>query len=304
MISVILATKNRAQALKMHSLPTLLRQSSQDFEVIVWDASDTDASEKTCAAYKTAFENKEILLHYCKAKRPGSASQRNDAVKATKGEIIFFMDDDCEISCDGVEILQKYFDSFSWLVGAGLPMLNKVPAKKKNFIAFIVMRLFWMRNTQFKRLISPSGSLSLPIVDLAGEAQWLSGGSMAYRKTIFDFMHFDERLERFGGYAMGEDYDFSHRVFLHFKQPLLIANGGYVVHCPETGERATPTDYVAATYYNRWIIKENFQSHNKKISSLAYFWGGVGATILLLSKRISPSTLYKGIKDARRARKF
>ena len=303
MISVILATKNRSQALKIHSLPTLLKQFSQNFEVIVWDASDTDASEKICTAYKIDFENRGTHLHYHKAKRPGSASQRNDAVKATRGEIIFFMDDDCEISCDGIEILQKYFDSFSWLVGAGLPMLNKVPAKKKSFIAFIVMRLFWMRNTQFKRLISPSGSLSLPIIDLAGEAQWLSGGSMAYRKTVFDFIHFDERLERFGGYAMGEDYDFSHRVFLHFKQPLLITNGGYVVHCPETGERATPSDYVAATYYNRRIIKENFKNHNKKISSLAYLWGGIGATILLLSKRISLFTLYKGIKDARRARK-
>ena len=304
MISVILATKNRSEALKTHSLPTLLKQSSQNFEVVVWDASDTDASEKTCAAYKSAFENNGILLHYYKAIRSGLASQRNDATQAAKGDIIFFMDDDCEISCDAVEVLQKYFKSFSWLMGAGLPMLNKVPARKRNFIAFMIMRLFWMRNTQFKRLISPSGSLSLPIVDLPGEAQWLSGGSMAYRKSVFDFIHFDERLERFGGYAMGEDYDFSHRVFLHFKQPLLIANGGYVVHCPETGERATPSDYVAATYYNRRIIKDNFKSYNKNISSLAYFWGGVGATILLLSKRISPSTLYKGIKDARRARKF
>ncbi len=304
MITVILATKNRSEALKKHSLPTLLRQSSQGFEVVVWDASDTDASEKTCDAYKTSFENKDILFHYHKATRSGLASQRNDAIEAAKGDVVFFMDDDCEISCDAVEILQKYFDSFSWLFGAGLPMLNKVPARQRSFIAFMIMRLFWMRNTQFKRLISPSGSLSLPIVDLPGEAQWLSGGSMAYRKSVFDFIHFDERLERFGGYAMGEDYDFSHRVFLHFKQPLLIANGGYVVHCPETGERATPSDYVAATYYNRRIIKDNFKSYNKNISSLAYFWGGVGATILLLSKRISPSTLYKGIKDARRARKF
>ena len=303
MISVILATKNRDQALKEHSLPTLLRQTSQDFEVIVWDASDADESERTCKSFMGSFQENNIPLRYYRAKRSGSASQRNDAVVETNGDIVFFMDDDCEISCDGVSVLQNYFDSFSWLMGAGLPMLNKIPQKKKSLLALIVMRMFWMRNAQLQRLISPSGSLSLPIKDLPGEAEWLSGGSMAYRKIVFDAIQFDERLERFGGYAMGEDYDFSHRVFLHFKDPLLITNGGYMVHCPEIGERANPNNYVASTFYNRSIIKENFFRCGKKISSLAFFWSAIGSTVFLLSKRVPLLTIYKGIRESQKAKK-
>lgn len=301
MISVILATKNRDDALKEHSLPSLLRQTSLDFEVIVWDASDTDASEKICKVFMGPFKEKSIPLRYYRAKRAGLASQRNDAVLLAQGDVLIFMDDDCEISCDGVITLTRYFQSFSWLMGAGLPMLNKIPQKKKSLLALIVMRLFWMRNNHLQRLISPSGSLSLPIRDLPGEAEWLSGGSMAYRKIVFNSVQFDERLERFGGYAMGEDYDFSHRVFLHFKQPLLITNGGYMVHCPQSGERATPVNYVASVYYNRSIIKENFVKCGKKVSSLAYLWSALGSTIFLLSKRVPLSVLYKGFMEARKA---
>ena len=38
-ISVIIATKNRADALEKISLPSLAKQDFKDFEVIIWDAS-------------------------------------------------------------------------------------------------------------------------------------------------------------------------------------------------------------------------------------------------------------------------
>ena len=55
MISVIIATLNRAKALKELSLRSLLKQTYRDFEVIVWDASDWDDSRVLCESLAGEF---------------------------------------------------------------------------------------------------------------------------------------------------------------------------------------------------------------------------------------------------------
>ena len=47
-ITVIIATKNRADALDKICFPPLLTQTFRNFEVIVWDAS-TDVRRNQCA---------------------------------------------------------------------------------------------------------------------------------------------------------------------------------------------------------------------------------------------------------------
>jgi len=46
-ISVVIATRNRSDALETISLPSLAKQDFKDFEVIIWDGSDDDKS-KVC----------------------------------------------------------------------------------------------------------------------------------------------------------------------------------------------------------------------------------------------------------------
>ncbi|MDR3075862.1 MAG: glycosyltransferase, partial [Synergistaceae bacterium] len=79
MISVIIPTMNRADALGKTSLPSLLRQNNADFEVIVWDASEGGESAEVCERLREDFAAMGASLRYHKAPRRGSASQRNDA---------------------------------------------------------------------------------------------------------------------------------------------------------------------------------------------------------------------------------
>ena len=58
MISVIIATKNRDEALKSISLPSLLRQDTSDFEVILWDGSDSEKSRRVAEQYVSLFKEK------------------------------------------------------------------------------------------------------------------------------------------------------------------------------------------------------------------------------------------------------
>jgi len=82
-ISVIIATRNRADALEKISLPSLAKQDFKDFEVIIWDASDDDKSKIVVENFIQSHP--DMIVRYFKAPRVGSASQRNDAVKVARG---------------------------------------------------------------------------------------------------------------------------------------------------------------------------------------------------------------------------
>lgn len=296
MISIIIATLNRADALKNISLPSLLRQDfTNGFEVIVWDASKDDKSERICRNFLSVFTTRKIALRYFKAPRIGSSSQRNDALREAQNDVVFFIDDDCEISIDGVTSIDRCFKSFPWLYGIGLPMLQKNPASKDSALLRFAAKLFGMKNSELKRKINKAGGLSLPIKDIPGLAEWLSGGSMAMRKKVFEKIKFDERLETFGGYALGEDVDFSHRVMLEFGQPLMIANGGYVVHHATPGDsRGTGINKIAAYYHNAELIRRNFSSYGKKFGYMSTAWGDLSIFLMLLKNGASLSDIRKG----------
>ena len=120
LLSVVIATKNRAEELRTISLPSLAKQDTRDFEVIVWDASEDNRSEQVVQALAVAHP--DIPFLYFKAPRNGLCAQRNDAVKVARGEIVFFIDDDSEVSPDGIAALRDTFEGQAALSGACLPL--------------------------------------------------------------------------------------------------------------------------------------------------------------------------------------
>lgn len=299
MISVVIATMNRAEALRELSLRSLLKQNCRDFEVIVWDASDSDDSAIVCSSFLEQFRDMGVDLNYHKAPRRGLASQRNDSLGSVRGDIVFFIDDDCELSVDTLHSLSVCFDSFPWLNGAGISMLNKTPASGNSTIKRFASMLFGMKNNQWQRKISKYGGLSLPIKDLPGPAEWLSGGSMSFRTSVFERVKFDERLEIFGGYALGEDYDFSHRAMLAFGQPHMIANGGYVVHHAAAGGRIRGKEKVASFFFNSDLIRKNFMQYGATFGRLSILWGKIGSILVLISTGTAFSDIIGGYRLAK-----
>jgi len=300
MISVAIATLDRAFALREISLPSLLRQEYADFEVIVWDASENDESEKVCEVMRGAFEVKGAALRYFKAPRRGTASQRNDAVATAEGDIIFFFDDDCEMSVDSLSALSACFASLPLVPGAGIPLLNRNPESGNSRILGFATLLFGMKNNQLRRKINSYGGLSLPIKDLPGTAEWLSGGSMGFRREVFEKLRLDERLETFDSYALGEDYDFSHRVMLEYGEPLMVTNGGYVIHHSAPGKKLAGVEKIAAHFFNASLIRMNFGRYGKRFGLVSRAWGAFGTILMLMYQGTSPLDIVKGVKMASR----
>jgi len=274
MISVIIATKNRDAALRNISLPSLLAQNTVDFEVIVWDVSDNDRSEKVAGDFAPRFGEKGVLLRYFKAQRAGSASQRNDATAVASGSVLFFIDDDSEVSLEGLTSLVECFKNNPECMGAGLRLIDGV-GEKKSFVSLqdrLKEKLYTVFGYVKKRKVHPSGS-NKGLTAAPGPAEWLSGCSMAFRRDVFYTMKFNEKLQTFGGYAMSEDVEFSHRVFLYFGTPLLVPSGGYVIHheVPEARDHASEKK-IAMFFYNRYLVMQTASARAPLWGRVAFGW--------------------------------
>lgn len=305
LISVIIATFDRAEALNSISLPCLLKQSCCFFEVILWDASDNKLSEQISAKWQSEFVEKDIDLRYYKAPRKGSSSQRNDAVAEARGEVIFFMDDDTEISPTTLSVLQNTFTCFPWLRGAAVPVIEQADRLQRSEHSFLRRFLGWLffGSQTVQRIMRASTVQRMPAQDLPGGAEWLSTCCFAARKSVFEDLRFDERFEFFSAYARYEDVDFSHRVFLHYKKPLLVVGGAFAVHHETAGIRnkGDAVSFIAQGFYNSYLLKENFSEY-RRVPPCSFFWEQrIARFFVLLAGGYKPSTIFKGFKEYRKA---
>jgi len=206
-ISVIIATKNRADALEKISLPSLAKQDFKDFEVIIWDASDNDKSKIVVENFIQSHP--DMIVRYFKAPRVGLASQRNDAVKVALGDIIFFIDDDSEVSPNGLRGVFETLQSGKYQ-GCELPVkgikTQKLKSKSINFYLYsIASIIFFLNGGATKRYFKLSGYgthenefLQKFFKKYKEDPKWLVGCSMAYKRDVFKINSFDERLQKFG----------------------------------------------------------------------------------------------------------
>jgi glycosyltransferase involved in cell wall biosynthesis len=257
---------------------------------------------------RRAFEKRNIGLFYVRAPRAGLASQRNDAVKRANGDIVFFIDDDSEVSSDGLGALAMHFNDFKWLYGAGLPIIDKTPPIDKyvkhpfvGAVRNLLYSFFIGINSGYRKIRNSTRNNSTGH-DLSGIAEWLTGAGMAFRKTVFEELEFDERLELFGGYALGEDYDFSHRVFLRYGVPLLVASSGVVVHHNVSGGRIVDgIKRCAALFHNTAIIRMNFRQY-RCYRLLPFLWElRIGMILSMLMQKKNPLDICRGYIEYRKA---
>jgi glycosyltransferase involved in cell wall biosynthesis len=89
-VSVVIPTHNRAEFLP-RAIDSVLKQSFQDFELVVVDDASTDAT----AQVRDKFH--DIRIHWLRHDRPrGGAAARNTGIIHSRGEYVAFLDDDDE----------------------------------------------------------------------------------------------------------------------------------------------------------------------------------------------------------------
>lgn len=95
-----------------YSLNCLAMQTFKDFEVVISDNSDNDDIQNIC----TEFPN--IDINYFKNPVKGMAPNSNEAIKASKGELIkiLYLDDFLAVDMSLEEIVKNFKESDMWMV--------------------------------------------------------------------------------------------------------------------------------------------------------------------------------------------
>ena len=142
---------------------------------------------------------------------------RNLGVEKSKGDLIFFVDDDTTLDRRYVETAVDYFDRHPDVVGltGHIEETRRGPYCWRAFTRSIALLLL---TASFRWEILRSGANSFPVRPMGPswfrKVQFLAGCHFVCRRAVFEAgFRFDERLILWG---FGEDVMFSYRVWKHY----------------------------------------------------------------------------------------
>lgn len=106
-VSVVVCTKDRADALDKYTLKYLFKQDYPNYEIIVVVDDSKDNTLQILDKYKDMIH---VIVIY---KSKGLSYARNLGIKYSKGDIIAFIDDDCVINKNWLrELTKPYINDF------------------------------------------------------------------------------------------------------------------------------------------------------------------------------------------------
>ena len=295
LIAVIIATKNRSEAIEKYALPSLERSDFRDFVCIVWDASDDEATKNVIAQERWSF------VDYHRALRPGSASQRNDAAEYAlqaypSAGYFLFIDDDSELSHDALDGLTFSFEKDEQVYGINVVNVPDIETK--------------VNVTGNLRVVTPylRNKFSCP-EPFGVDIEWIAGCSMAVRAEVFSKLglRFPEAFQRFGGYALGEDLALSFFLYKKLKKKLANSSFGTVCHYVASGGRLNVKNWIASKWYNFHLLFDAIYDDVKGVRLLwlkikfKIFMSLLAFKIFIRNISAGFTPVFKGIYEAKQA---
>lgn len=204
-ISVILCTRNRFDDFTK-TLPSIAAQTRLPDELLVVDSSDEKRIEAYLASVKLPFPVRYFHT------QPGLTLQRNHGIRESRGDLIFFFDDDVDLDINYLAEVEKAFvnDTRHEIGAVGGRIAESNPPslrlRLEQSVFGAIRFAFGVVGTRNGRFY-PSGMPSHPRASQpSGFIECLSGCCMAFRREVFEKAAFDEHLARYG---LMEDADIS-----------------------------------------------------------------------------------------------
>lgn len=272
----IIATRNRPE-LVLTAVRSLVEQTVLPRELCIVDSSDETPArpdiERLCA-------EAEIALDYVHPAPRGLTIQRNVGIDRTRGDPVFFVDDDVWLAPDAHEQILAEYERWGPELGGvrGTRLRPPLP----NRLAVLWRRLFvmggwWPEASGRMR----GGFFAEDAIDLAEPrpVEFFTGLLMSYRREVFEHERFDENL---AGYAFKEDSDFSYRVG---KRGYLLVQTpkARIDHLKTDSQRLAPFDF------QRMNVAHQLYLHRKNMpqtvtNRVALGWGLLGTFLLSIGK--------------------
>ena len=257
-ISVIVCTKDRPDDLS-RCLHSIRGQSIRPDELIIVDASNGNETERL---FQNWSGESSIELRYIRSK-PHLTYQRNLGVDSSRGELIFFFDDDTILDDRYLENISGLFLRYD--IGGASGVCEDV--FKLTLIKRYFSKLFML--TRFDGVLNrvqPSGFPTwAPNILSTTTVECLQGGCPSYRREVFSEFRFDEEILTRGGF---EDVDFSYRISRKYK--LVQTPKAKVFHKRSLKSRIPDKElFFAVMFYHYRFFNKNM---NKSFLNWASFW--------------------------------
>lgn len=196
LISVIIPVYN-AQDYLDRCIKSVNNQSYNNVEIILVNDGSGDDSDKICDKYA----NKYINIMVIHKKNAGPAAARNDGIKISNGEFIFFMDADDYLEKNAFELLMLgYNKSKSDLVIGNFQKIKNSNVESRNDISFKENRFLEKKDVvEYSRLY-----LKKPNKYLLFAFSW----GKLFKSSIIknNKIYFDNNLHTFEDVAFNFDY--------------------------------------------------------------------------------------------------
>ena len=255
-ISVVTPTFNRKEEL-VYLFNSMKKQTLDPkfFEMIISDDGSTDGTEE----YVKNLENKfQFNLSYVSQKNLGPGSARNNGVKNSKGELIVFIDSDCEADSNWLEIIfsaykKHEFDAF------GGP-----DEARDNFLPIQVAINFSM--TSFLTTGGIRGHNKNMISKFYPRSH-----NMGVKKTLF------EKIGGFGSLRHGQDIELSNRI-INEQAVVKLLDNAIVYH-----RRRTTLLKFFRQVFNWGVARVNLAKIDRKMLQIVHFLPSTATAIFFFS---------------------
>jgi glucosyl-dolichyl phosphate glucuronosyltransferase len=224
-ISVVVSTRNRADAL-VHCLRALAaNRTTASFEIIVVDNGSTDGTREVVQA---VADTSEVPVRYVWEPRQGVSYGRNAGIARAAGSVVAFTDDDIQVSADWVDRVHHLLDEHAdidCIGGAVLPIWSEQPPA-------------WLDSKHWSP-ISVTDHGEEPFLIDASHPRCLLTSNLAFRRGVFD------RIGGFSGdFPRAQDHELQLRLWL---------SGGRELYSPTlVVHTAVPPERMRVSYHRRW----------------------------------------------------
>lgn len=273
-LHIVIATKDRRNDL-LACLGSLPGQTLLPASIIIVDASAPFGDEAEVYQYAAA----PLSVHYARARRKGSASQRNQgfAMAPADAQFVSLLDDDVILDPDYLAELVAMLESRPVIAGVGGWITNPQRASGERWM-FWFLRLFLIYGRQPGALL-PSGFNTPMFVgetDAPFRTDCLEGGNSCLRFSVMRDIFFDTNYERFGGYAYAEDVDYSYTLGKYGE--LWINPCARMIHNVSSSGRADDLRIGIVQVWNRALF---VRKHLPGIfHRICYLWAMLGIMLL------------------------
>lgn len=206
-VSVVMCTRNRPDTIGA-AVASVLACDYPSFDLTVVDQSTSDATEEILRPIVAS----DPRLRYMRVAEPGLSRAYNTGIRATRGEVLAFTDDDCIVPADWLAAIVRAFASDA---GADLLYGQVLPPRDEQS-GGATPALYISRPRRLSRQ--------------DGFKVFGMGANFAARRRLFETIgQFDEVLGGGGPLRSSQDFDLAYRAY-HGGVAILLRPEVAVVH--------------------------------------------------------------------------